>query len=334
MGSASRQALNRARKLDLPRLTAFIAICEAGSLTAAARELGLAQPALTVSLAKLEQMMGVQLVVRDARGVTPTASGLALLHHAYDIVGLSLAAFEAVHPASDTPAGEVAVGLPSSAAAVLALPLVARIAERLPQVRLRLVDSFSGYLWNWLGEGQLDVALVFDHSSAPDIVCEPFAQEDMHLIGSPEALAGIAEVPVRTLADYPLVMPSRLHRIRNALEAHAARHGTTLRVGLEVDAGQHLIRLVRQGQWFSLLAPCAVAPELAEGTLRACRLTPTLPRAICLAQRRMRRHDAAVRAVTEEVLAMSRELILQGDWDARLLDAPAWAQPLRAEAPG
>ena len=91
--------MQNARQLDIPRLIAFIAVCEEGSISAASRRLHIAQPALTVTMAKLESALGTKLLERDIRGVTPTPSGAELLARAYDIVGRAQAASETSRPA-------------------------------------------------------------------------------------------------------------------------------------------------------------------------------------------------------------------------------------------
>ncbi|GFN29622.1 LysR family transcriptional regulator [Achromobacter denitrificans] len=309
--------MQNARQLDIPRLIAFIAVCEEGSISAASRRLHIAQPALTVTMAKLESALGTKLLERDIRGVTPTPSGAELLARAYDIVGRAQTAFGDIQASAREPQGEVSIGLPASAAAVLALPLIARLSQDYPRIRLRLVDGFSGYLWSWLLAGELDLALVFDRSSTSGVHSAPIAHEDMHLVGVPERMKAGRTVSVSTLADYPLAMSSRRHGIRSALDDYAVRHGTALNVGIEIDAGPYLIQLLKTGAWFSLLAPCAVARDVREGTLATRRLSPTFTRSICLAQRRAVMGDTAVRRAADSLRQVARGLIDDKTWDAR-----------------
>lgn len=306
--------MQNARKLDISRLIAFIAICEEGSITAAARRLGIAQPALTVAVSKLEDVVGAVLLTRGIRGVKPTEAGLLLLRRAYEIVNLVESTFQELQDRTEDPGGDVALGLPSSSATVLALPLVERISVHYPRIRLRLVETFSGYLWNWLSEGQLDLAVVFDRMATPEVHCEPIASEDMHLVGQPALLPNTRTVKAKTLNKYPLVMPSRLHAIRSSLEAHAARANVSLDIRVEIDAGQQLIRLVETGRMFSVLAKSAVTREIQQGRLAACMIDPPIARVVCLGQRRARMADPAVRAVITELVAEAQALIDAGIW--------------------
>lgn len=305
-----------ARKLEMQRLIAFIAICEEGGISAAARRLGIAQPALTVTVKKLESLLGAVLLERDARGIRATPAGRLLLQRAYEIVGAAEAAFLEVRDHGAAPAGEVSLGLPSSVSAVLALPLIEQISVRYPGIRLRLVEMFSGYLWNGLTEGELDLGVVFDRGPTAELDCQVMATEDMHLIGVPRRLPASPSIDIADLHGYPLVMPSSLHSVRSSLEAHAARAGSALNVRMEIDAGRQLIRLIEMGAVFSVLAPCAVGPEIGAGTLGARRISPRLSRQVCLAQRRDRISDAAVRAVAQTIESLSRALMADAVWPA------------------
>lgn len=311
--------MREARNLEISRLIVFITICEEGSITAAAHRLAIAQSALTVTLQKLESALQTTLLTRDVRGVTPTVAGKRLLQCAYEIVNLTQASFFEICGRASEPEGEVSVGLPSSTAAVLAVPLISRITSQYPHIKLRLVETFSGPLWSWLSAGQLDIGVVFDKTSTPEVACEWLGRENLHLIGLPERMRQGKRVDIKTLGTYPLVMPSRLHTIRASLEAHALQVATNLDIRLEVDSGQYLIRMIKTGGWFSVLAPCAVFEELRMGQLAAAPLYPRVPRMICIAQRRSVSNAAAVRCVVEQLKSEATKLISRGIWAAELV---------------
>lgn len=308
-----------ARKLEISRLLVFIAVCEEKSISAAARRLYLAQPAVTAAISKLEQALDVRLLERSHRGVKPTDSGKNLLDRAYEITRLAGMAVEEISGTARDPVGEVSVGLPSSSASILAVPLIERVSKRYPKIRLRLVESFSGYLWQWLEAGELDCALVFDQTSTAYIQSAAIAEEDIHLLGTPHRIGLGSTVSLKAAANHPIALSSRKHSIRGMLDEHFARHGLQLAVGLEIDAGQHLVRLIKSGQWCSLLAPCAVAEEVAQGILTTRRLTPPLTRKVCMARRRLTTGDAALEVVVEELLGMAQSMMADGVWQARWL---------------
>lgn len=304
--------------LTMQHLMALVAIGEAGSMTAAAQRLDVAQPALSIAIAKLEARLGTVLLHREPRGVRMTEAGRLLLARAYDILALTQASLNEVEALRREPRGEIAIGLPSSTAAVAALPIIEHLSARYPKLRLRVVEAFSSYLWNWLQSGDIDMAVVFDRAATMDLHCTPMAQETMHLVSRRDARAGKGVVRMRTLGEYPLAMPSRANGFRAALESHAERHGTVLDVALEIDAGHQLVRLVASGRYHSVLAPCAVRDEIEARQVIARPIDPPLARTVCLAWRKLGGSNP-VQLVADEVVTQCRRLIEAGIWQASLL---------------
>lgn len=305
--------------LTMQHLTALVAISEARSMTAAAQRLGMAQPALSIAVAKLEAKLGMALLHREPRGVRLTQAGHVLLARAYDILALTQASLRELDGLRQEPQGEVAIGLPSSTAAVAALPIIDRLSRRYPKIKLRVVEAFSGYLWNWLRNHDIDMAVVFDRAATVDLHCTPLAQETMHLVSRRGPRTRQSAVDMADLGAYPLAMPSRANGFRAALESHADKHGATLDVALEIDAGHQLIKLVASGRYHSVLAPCAVKDEIEARLVVARPIHPPLARTVCLAHRKLGKTSNPVDLVADEVLAECRRLIAAGVWQATLL---------------
>lgn len=308
--------MKNARKLDIGRLIALVTVCEEGSVTAASRKLGIAQPALTVTLTKLEQAIGVQLLTRDARGASPTALGQRFLSSAYELLGMAEMAYKKIHEDSDFPEGEVVIGVPYSCANVLVVPLLTRLAAAYPGIRLRVVESPSAYLWDWLSDGKLDIALLFDRKSSTEVVCEDFAQEDLYLVGS-HSLLNLQEINVKRLSEFPLVMASRLNRIRTLLDNHLAGHDLTLNVSIEIDSGEFQVRLIETGNWFGIQAASSVAEKLRTRQLQAALIVPRVTRTICIARHRGKLTDPCVARVITELKQESERMFENGLWPAR-----------------
>jgi DNA-binding transcriptional LysR family regulator len=136
--------------MDLRTLRSFVAVVEDGSFSATAERLHIAQPALSLQVKKLEEELGCALLQRLPRGVLPTPPGLRLLGHARDLLARAAMARDDIRGDAAEPTGEVTVGLPQSVAALLTLPLLRRVLGELPQVRLRIIESMTGYIPDWV----------------------------------------------------------------------------------------------------------------------------------------------------------------------------------------
>ena len=100
--------------VDLRGLRSFVAIASAGSISRAASNIHIAQPALSAQVRQIEEQLGAELLERSYRGVRLTAAGVRFLVHAKGILRQVDIALEDVREAVSVPTGRVAVGLPQS----------------------------------------------------------------------------------------------------------------------------------------------------------------------------------------------------------------------------
>ncbi len=139
------------------QLRDFVAVAENGSLRAAARALGLAQPAITRSIQELEHSLGAQLFVREARGVRLTPIGQEFLVRAMLILGEIRRAREAVNQRQGEVDGELVVGFSSAAHLGILAKILRSFQTRYPNVRLRIIEGFLPTLEAELRNGQVDL---------------------------------------------------------------------------------------------------------------------------------------------------------------------------------
>lgn len=169
--------------LDLAQLRTFLAVYRAGSLTAAARLVGLSQPTVTTQLRALEERTGRQLFERLPRGVTPTPAADDL---AARLAG-PMDALEAVAGggAADEPAPEPPVLLagPAEFLSAAVVPRLGPLAER--GVRLRIVTGLAEDLLSGLRAGRFDLVVSTIRPRGRALVSEPFADETFVLVGAP-----------------------------------------------------------------------------------------------------------------------------------------------------
>ena len=177
--------------MDPRRVLLFRAVARSGSLSAAARELGTTQSAVSQQLAQLEREAGGPLLVRTARGTTLTEAGTALLaradavHSALHLAGEELAAY------SQLRAGTVRLAAFPSAAATLVPAAVRSLRDDHAGVEVTLVETEPPEAWTAVLAGDVDVALVFGYDGPPHedgaLAWVPLGVEAMHLVLPPAA---------------------------------------------------------------------------------------------------------------------------------------------------
>ncbi|MFF4121587.1 nitrogen assimilation transcriptional regulator NAC [Streptomyces sp. NPDC001714] len=233
--------------MDTRRLYSFIKIVDAGSITRAADILHIAQPALSQQLSALEAQFGQQLLIRSKRGVAPTEAGRALYRHAQLILRQVDLAHAAVEISGRAPAGSVSVGLaPYSMGAALALPLLKSVRERYPDILLHINENFGGVISEAIMTGRMDMAFIYGAGPLRGVQFEPVRAEDLFLIGAPGGAVpqGDTKVSLAELAEVPLLLPSRIHTIRQVVDSAFQQASLRPRVVGEVESALTLVNAV------------------------------------------------------------------------------------------
>ncbi|KUN89233.1 nitrogen assimilation transcriptional regulator NAC [Streptomyces griseoruber] len=231
--------------MDTRRLYSFIKIVDAGSITRAADILHIAQPALSQQLSALEAQFGQQLLIRSKRGVAPTEAGRALYRHAQLILRQVDLAHAAVEVSGRAPAGSVSVGLaPYSMGAALALPLLRSVRERYPDILLHINENFGGVISEAIMTGRMDMAFIYGAGPLRGVQFEPVRSEDLYLIGAPTDGGEAGEVALEELAEVPLLLPSRIHTIRQVVDSAFQQAALRPNVVGEVESALTLVNAV------------------------------------------------------------------------------------------
>lgn len=257
--------------MDLKQLDTFVRVAELGSFTGAASVLRVAQPALSRQVRALEIELRQPLLDRNGRGVTLTSAGARLLAHARGILQQVERARQDLEEHRGAAAGLVSIGLPPSISRTLTAPLVEAFRERFPRATLSMVEGLSTYALEWLAQGRIDCAVVYNAVPAAAIELQPVLQERLHLVSARGQTRTLVSKPA-TLAEVAacdLVIPSRPHAIRMQLETAMAEAGLKPRVALEVDSVPAMLDLVQRHAWHAVLSLNAVQGSGSEAALQA-----------------------------------------------------------------
>lgn len=290
-------------------------VAEEGSITAAASVLGVAQPALSASIRRLENDLGQQLFERLPRGVTLTETGRYLLPKVYEVFGVLGKLQIELNQIGFEPSGEVSIGLPPSVSVVMTQPLLHRLSTRFPNVSLRIVEAMSGYLYDWVGTGDLDIAITFNCQDTDTVITRPIMQEEMMLIGETKKMVGFpCPYPVSRIPELPLIVTSTRHALRSDLERQVEALGLKLDILYEIDAGHQLVKLVSSGIGFGVFAQSAFASELLNSQVTAIPLAPRYLRTVGVSHHRRMLGDPALTTVLAEVESLIEDLHRSGGW--------------------
>lgn len=309
--------------MELRQLRYFVKIVEHGSLGRAALELEVGVSALSQQIGKLENELSARLLNRTTTGVTPTGAGLAFLHHAQLTLRQADNAVLAAHRGRMS--GYVSVGLPPTTSTVLALPLIAAMRERYPDIQLHLVEMLSGHLAVQLNARQIDLAILFQLEGGKRWSVTPLLDEKLFLIGAPglDGLPDTPDVRLQDIGQVPLVLPSQQHGLRSGLSTAFERAGMVPNVVMEIDGLAVLMSAVRAGV-AATIQPGAAVP-LGGSTLRMVQIADSeVGRRNLLATLADDELSPAALAARIVIGDVTRQLVQEGLWPgARLIDEPS-----------
>jgi len=309
--------------MELRQLRAVIAISEAGSVTKAAEQLHLVQPALSRQVRLLEQELGRQIFERTHSGMRLTDEGLILVQAAKRALFALDQTVEEIKPRQTDVAGTVTVGLLPSTCDLVAGDLVNAVRSGFPRVRLRQRTGIAGQLQAWVATGEIDIALLYNPREHPATEVIPLLDEPLFLVGprGPEAEWGDYE-PLETLAGLPLILPSGEHSVRDILQRACSVARIPLNVVAEADDIPLTKALLTAGVGYSVLAGIAIAEDLLANRFVAVPMgSPPLQRRVAVVRGTSVNAPLAVSHVTEVLVKKIKSVVRQNRWPgARLVD--------------
>lgn len=243
----------------LASLKAFDATARAGSMTAAARSLGLQQPTLSAHIARLEREYGVELFYRRGRRLELTPFGVTLsecTRRAFsaeeDAVALLAAAKHRYH-------GRLTL---CAIGPYNVTPMIRVFRARHPLVSLAVTVGDSRRIVQMILDYQGDVGVILNAVDEPQLHCLPYRKQAL-VVFAPvsHALARQSSVTIKDLANQEFVMREEGSTTRKVFEQVLSEHGVTVRTSVEMGSREAVREAVAQGLGLGIVADTAYVPD-------------------------------------------------------------------------
>jgi len=295
--------------MNLRTLRYFIAIADAGSLTAAAVAIPIAQSALSRQMRELESEMGVALLQRMPRGVRLTQAGVTFYESAQRILAESVRLRQRLSHGQSPGQSKVTLGASPTLARVLLPGLLEKCFNTLETIELSAREAFTPALMDWLEKGVIDMAIVTNPGTGRALSLQPLLGEPFALVSHVTMRVGPV-VSVNQLTRIPLLMTS-LHR--GIIDRQMLALGKQLNVQAEIDSVDSIRELLMRGRWATIM-PVSVFkdidlhPEIIMSEISGVQLN----RLLVLATRLESSPNLALTLVRELVEAEFSRLMRQG----------------------
>lgn len=178
----------RSVKFDWNKARAFLVTAEEGSLSAAARALGMAQPTLGRQVDGLEQELGIVLFERVGRGLTLTPSGLELLDHVRDMGEAAGRVSMTALGQSQALEGTICISASETYAVVLLPPIIAKLRIMEPGIQVEIVVTNHA---SDLRRREADIAIRNFRPTEPDLIAKKIGDADAVLYATPDYIEKI-----------------------------------------------------------------------------------------------------------------------------------------------
>jgi DNA-binding transcriptional LysR family regulator len=289
----------------------YLAVVEAGSISAAARSLGLTQPAASQQLQELERQLGLRLLDRAAGRSVPTAAGQALIAPARRALAAAedVVAAAAAHRSGHT--GRVRLGTGATACIYLLPPALAAVRRRLPGIDLAVSTGNTAEVVRRVEDGELDLALVTLPVPRSRSLLVTRLLTDPQLALVPDGMAAtvgpMAARPAE-LARLPLILYETGGNVRQLVDGWFGRAGVAPRPAMELGNVEAIKGLVGSGLGCSILPSLALGGGAPGAVVRPLR--PALTRDLGVVLRKEKVIDRGLRTMLDELERLVSERAL------------------------
>jgi LysR family transcriptional regulator, low CO2-responsive transcriptional regulator len=253
--------------VTLRQLRIFEAVARHHSISRAAAELHLTQPAVSMQVKQLEEQIGVPLLEQVGRRLFLTEAGKELRGHAQGIAGRVDGMNAAMEQFRGLERGLLRMAVVSTANYFVP-KLIADFNRRHPGVRVALQVANRDEVLATLADNGTDLAITGRPPDNADVVAQAFMDNPLVVIAAADhPLSGAKTVPLARLAEETLVVREPGSGTRAAVERHLTAQGLVPRTGCEIHTNEALKQAVRAGLGIGIVSAQTIDLELQTGCL-------------------------------------------------------------------
>jgi DNA-binding transcriptional LysR family regulator len=304
--------------MELHQLEMFVAVVEEGSVQRAAKRVFRTQPAVSVTVRKLESQIGAPVFDRSHRSIqTLTPTGKLLYEYAKRLLALRDETFAALKELSDVRRGTLRIGANESISFHLLPRFVQAFLQKHSRVRIVFSYQNSEKLVQELKDRKLDLALLAYATDDPEVETRLLMHDELVLITSPQhILAGRESVHIKELKDEQVIAEDHAgwrEMVVNSFE----RHATSLDIRIESATIEMIKKMVAAGLGVGFVPLLCVRSEVERGELRVVPVEGLKQeRRLWVARRRHGAHSHAAKAFMSVIISVAREENFRGDESA------------------
>lgn len=248
----------------------FYAVAKAGNISKAAKELFISQPAISKTISKLEENLGVPLFTRNSRGVQLTAEGQVLFSHVSNAFDTLNRGENELKRIKDLSIGQLRIGVSNTLCKYILLPYLKGFVEEYPHVKIVIDSQDTARTINMLEQQQLDIGLIAEPRSRRSLTIRPIMQISDTFICTKSYLDNLKireGSNVDVFSAGVIMLLDRNNMTRSHIDAYFTEHNIEPRQVLEANTMDLIIEFSKIGIGIGCVIKEFIKEELAEGSL-------------------------------------------------------------------
>lgn len=255
------------RPYTFKQIQTFLAVARQASVSRAAEQLFVTQPAVSMQLRQLEDAFGLALIEPMGRNIQLTAAGKVFLNHATKAIG-QLKDMEAqMADFVGLKQGRIDLAVVTTAKYFMPM-LLMEFAKAHPNINVQLKIDNRETVLGLMERFESDLVVMGRAPSHLDCVATPFATNPLTIVASPNhPLAGKKKIRFSALGDYSFLVREEGSGTRAAMQRLFSKHKTTLQIAMEMPSNESIKQAVMVNMGLSFLSTRTIRNELAAGLL-------------------------------------------------------------------
>ena len=291
--------------MDLRQLRVFVEIVRQGSFTRAAERLHIAQPAVSISIRKLEDELDLILLNRQEKRISLTAEGESLLRHAERILDNLSAAETEMAELRGLTQGEVRIGIPPMMSSYYFPQIIREFCDAYPNLKLTVTGEGAASIQRLLSRGELDMGVITGSNLIDGLSSRHFLREEIvACVPLDHPLAGRKSLSLAEFLREPLILFQEGYYMRELMDDLMAAEGLRPQVVFETNLFSLVRSLIKQGLGISTFLRMVVS---GDEDLAAISFDPPLHLDLLIAWKTERALSRANRAFIDFLLERSAE---------------------------
>jgi len=263
-------------RFDIPDLSLFRHVVEAGSITQGAARAHLALAAASTRIRNMEDAIGAPLLIRNRHGITPTQAGRTLLQHARTILAQAERLREDLGAYSGGFFSQVRILSNTNALTEFLPDVLSPFLAAHPHVSVDLEERLSDEIVGLIGEGVGDIGIVAGTVDTSRLVTFPFRSDRFVLVVSRDhPLARREKASFAEVLDYDFVGLDRASALQRFLADKASRIGRPLKLRVQLRSFDGVCRLVARNAGIGIVPETTVRWAQRSMAIKAVDLTDT-----------------------------------------------------------